>query len=193
MFGTKFRSKLADPDSAHALVYRLLTEQAFGQWKRYAIAFTLMGIGAGATALCAYLVGDVINAAYVDRNLPSIFWLALGTAAIFLVKSLAGYGHAVMLSRIGNRIIALNQRRMFDALIAQNLAFFSRAPFLGVHGAADHRRCGRQHGDQYAGHRDRPRSAVADRPCRGDGLPGPDHVADQRSSSRRRLLWCCAR
>jgi ATP-binding cassette, subfamily B, bacterial MsbA len=125
MFGNKFRSKLADPDSAHALVYRLLTEQAFGQWQRYAIAFTLMGVGAGATALCAYLIGDVINAAYVHRNLPAIFWLALLTAAIFLVKSLAGYGHAVMLSRIGNRIIALNQRRMFDAVIAQNLAFFS--------------------------------------------------------------------
>ena len=125
MFGQKFRSKLADPDSAQALVYRLLTEQAFGQWRRYAIAFTLMGIGAGATALCAYLVGNVINAAYVDRNMPGIFWLALLTAALFLIKSLAVYGHTVLLARIGNRIIALNQRRMFDALIAQNLAFFS--------------------------------------------------------------------
>jgi subfamily B ATP-binding cassette protein MsbA len=125
MFGNKFRSKLADPDSAHALVYRLLTEQALGLWRRYAIAFALMAVGAAATALCAYLVGNVINAAYVDRNLPGIFWLALLTAALFLVKSLAGYGHAVMLAQIGNRIIALNQRRMFDALIAQNLAFFS--------------------------------------------------------------------
>src|SRR5215510_7591041 len=120
MFGNKFRSKLADPDSAQALVYRLLTEQAFGQWKRYSIAFALMGIGAGATALCAYLVGNVINAAYVDRNMPGIFWLALLTAALFLVKSLAVYGHTVLLARIGNRIIALNQRRMFDAVIAQN-------------------------------------------------------------------------
>jgi ATP-binding cassette subfamily B protein len=125
MFGQKFRKKLADPNSAQALVHRLLTEQAFGQWKRYAIAFTLMAVGAGATALCAYLVGDVINAAYVDRNLPAIFWLALGTAVLFMIKSGASYGSAVMLSRIGNRIVALNQRRMFDAVIAQNLAFFS--------------------------------------------------------------------
>lgn len=125
MFGNKFRSKLADPDSAQSLVYRLLTEQAFGQWRRYAIAFTLMGLGAGATALCAYLVGNVINAAYVDRDMPGIFWLALLTAALFLIKSLAVYGHTVMMSQIGNRIIALNQRRMFDAVITQNLAFFS--------------------------------------------------------------------
>ncbi len=44
---------------------------------------------------------------------------------IFLVKAVATYGQQVMLARIGNRIIALNQRRMFDALIRQNLAFFA--------------------------------------------------------------------
>ena len=112
-------------ESAWTLIRRLLTEQAFGQWKRYAMAFALMGLGAGCTALCAYLIGDVINAAYVDRNLAGILSLALITAVVFLIKALATYGHAVMLSRIGNRIIALNQRRMFDALITQSVAFFA--------------------------------------------------------------------
>jgi hypothetical protein len=77
------------------------------------------------TALSAYLIGNVINAAYVDKNLPGIIVLALVTAVLFLVKALATYGHTVMLSRIGNRIIALNQRQMFNALINQNVAFFS--------------------------------------------------------------------
>jgi ATP-binding cassette subfamily B protein len=108
-----------------SLVRRLLFEQAFGQWKRYAVAFALMAVAAGATALSAYLIGNVINAAYVDKNLPGIIALALITAVLFLVKALATYGHTVMLSRIGNRIIALNQRQMFNALINQNIAFFS--------------------------------------------------------------------
>src|ERR1043166_10239915 len=121
----KIRSKFLKQDDAGALVHRLLTEQAFGQWKNYAIAFVLMGIAAGSTALGAYLIGDVINAAYVDKNLPAIISLAIVTAVIFLVKALAAYGHGVMLSRIGNRIIALTQRRMFDALSAQGGGFFS--------------------------------------------------------------------
>jgi subfamily B ATP-binding cassette protein MsbA len=125
MLPGKIRSKIAKQDDASALVRRLLTEQAFGQWKRYAMAFALMGLGAGCTALCAYLIGDVINAAYVDKNLAGIVSLAIVTAVIFLIKAIATYAHAVMLSRIGNRIIALNQRRMFDALITQNVAFFS--------------------------------------------------------------------
>ena len=51
-----------------------------------------MAIAAGATALGAYLIGNVINAAYVDKNLPGIIVLALVTAVIFLVKALSTYG-----------------------------------------------------------------------------------------------------
>ena len=125
MLGSKFKSMLADRDGAPALIHRLLTEQAFGQWRRYAVAFALMGVAAAATALGAYLIGNVINAAYVDKNLPGIIVLALVTALIFLIKALSTYGSSVMLARIGNRIVALNQRQMFNALINQNVAFFS--------------------------------------------------------------------
>src|SRR3954467_2150085 len=125
MSGSQLNSKWADPNSVRSLVRRLLLEQAFGQWKRYAVAFALMALAAGATALSAYLIGNVINAAYVDKNLPGIIVLALVTALIFLIKALSTYGSSVMLARIGNRIVALNQRQMFNALINQNIAFFS--------------------------------------------------------------------
>ena len=86
---------------------------------------TLMGVAAGATALGAYLIGDVINAAYVDKNLPGIVTLAIVTAVIFTIKGAATYGQATMLARIGNRIVAQNQRRMFTSLVSQNIDFFS--------------------------------------------------------------------
>jgi ATP-binding cassette subfamily B protein len=125
MFGSTKETLPENTDSAWMLVRRLLTEQAFGQWRRYAIAFVLMGVAAGATALGAYLIGDVINAAYVDKNLPGIVTLAIVTAAIFAIKGAATYGQAVMLSKIGNRIVADNQRRMFTSLVNQNIGFFA--------------------------------------------------------------------
>jgi ATP-binding cassette, subfamily B, bacterial MsbA len=121
----KFKSKTADPNSASALIHRLLTEQALGQWKRYVGAFALMAVAAAATSAGAYLIGNVINAAYVDKNLEAIVGLALVCAVIFLVKALATYGQAVMLSRIGNRIVAQNQRLMFNSLIRQSVAYFA--------------------------------------------------------------------
>ena len=72
-----FQKLFADPNGTPALVRRLLVEQAAGQWRRYALAFGLMVVAAGSTALGAYLIGDVINAAYVDKNLHGIFVLAL--------------------------------------------------------------------------------------------------------------------
>jgi subfamily B ATP-binding cassette protein MsbA len=125
MLNSYLQRLFADPSGTPALVRRLLAEQAWGQRRRYALAFGLMAIAAGATALCAYLVGHVINAAYVDKNLPGIFWLALGTAGIFMLKALATYGSSLTLARIGNRIIADNQRRMFARLLQHNVGFFA--------------------------------------------------------------------
>ena len=82
-----------------ALIRRLLAEQSLVHWRKYAVAFTLMAISAGCTALSAYLIGDVINQAYVNHNLAGIFILGGITAALFTVKGLATYGHSVLLDR----------------------------------------------------------------------------------------------
>src|SRR4051812_22153319 len=125
MLKSYFQRLFADPNSTASLVRRLLTEQAAGQWRRYALAFGLMGIAAASTALGAYLIGDVINQAYVHKNLPGIIILALVTAVIFMIKAMATYGQALTLARIGNRIVADNQRRMFAKLLQHNIGFFA--------------------------------------------------------------------
>ena len=125
MLKSYFQRLFADPNSTASLIRRLLMEQAAGQWRRYALAFGLMGIAAASTALGAYLIGDVINQAYVHKNLPGIIILALVTAVIFMIKAMATYGQALTLARIGNRIVADNQRRMFARLLQHNIGFFA--------------------------------------------------------------------
>src|SRR6478736_3948342 len=51
MLKSYWQSLFADPDGAPALVRRLLMQQAAGQWRRYALAFGLMGIAAASQAL----------------------------------------------------------------------------------------------------------------------------------------------
>jgi len=126
MLKAYFQSLFADPHGTPALIRRLLLEQAVGRWKRYAEAFGLLGIAAISTAAGAYLIGDVINAAYVDKNLKGIVILALVAAVIFMIKAMATYLGALTLARIGNSIVAENQRRMFGALMQQNVGFFAQ-------------------------------------------------------------------
>jgi ATP-binding cassette, subfamily B, bacterial MsbA len=114
-----------DPHSGYALIRRLLTEYGRAQWKRYAFALVLAGIGALATALVAYLIRDVVNEAYIQRNFPGVVQVAMLTFALFVVRGLSSYGHAVVLMRIGNSIVADNQRRLFSRLLQQNIGFFA--------------------------------------------------------------------
>jgi ATP-binding cassette subfamily B protein len=111
--------------SALPLIRRLLTEQGLVHWRKYAIAFTLMAVAAGCTAFSAYLIGDVINQAYVNRSLTGIIVIGAITVVLFSMKGLATYGHSVMLSRIGNRIVADNQRAVFSKLLNEGLGFFA--------------------------------------------------------------------
>jgi ATP-binding cassette, subfamily B, bacterial MsbA len=115
----------ADPYGAPMLVRRLLAEYGLAQWRRYAAAFLLMTVSAGCTALSAYLMGQVVNVAYVNRNFPGILALGLITVILFAVKGLGTYGHSMILARIANRIVAANQQRMFDKLLNESLAYFA--------------------------------------------------------------------
>jgi ATP-binding cassette, subfamily B, bacterial MsbA len=111
--------------STYVLVRRLLLDEALRYWPRYAAAFALMGIAAAATALTAYLLGTMTNEAYVNHNFHGIVVIGVIAIFIFALKGFAAYGSAVMLSWIGNSIIANNQRRLFDRLLQQNIGFFA--------------------------------------------------------------------
>src|ERR1700754_755090 len=114
-----------DPYGAAILIRRLIMEQGAAYWRRYLLAFGLMGISAATTAGSAYLLGEVINQAYVDKNVRGIAILSGVTIVIFMLKGAATYGHSVILSQISNAILANNQRQLFAKLMSESIAFFS--------------------------------------------------------------------
>src|ERR1700712_1070200 len=114
-----------DPSGAAILIRRLVTEQGAAYWRRYLLAFALMAVSAAATALSAYILGQVINKAYVDKDVRGIALLSGVTVLIFILKGAATYGHQVILSQISNAILANNQRRLFAKLMNESVAFFS--------------------------------------------------------------------
>jgi ABC-type multidrug transport system fused ATPase/permease subunit len=114
-----------DPYGAAILIRRLVMEQGAAYWRRYLLAFALMAVSAATTAGSAYLLGEVINQAYVDKNVRGIAILSGITVVIFMLKGAATYGHSVILSQISNAILANNQRRLFAKLMSESVAFFS--------------------------------------------------------------------
>jgi ATP-binding cassette, subfamily B, bacterial MsbA len=123
---TEFPKRITDdPYGAAILIRRLIMEQGAAYWRRYLLAFLLMGVSAGATACSAYILGQVINKAYVEKNVGGIAILSGITVLLFLVKGASTYGHTVILSKISNAILANNQRALFAKLMSESVGFFS--------------------------------------------------------------------
>jgi ATP-binding cassette subfamily B protein len=114
-----------DPYGAAILIRRLVMEQGAAYWRRYLQAFLLMGVAAGATSLSAYILGEAINKAYVDKNIPGIALFSGIIFGLFLIRGIALYAQTVTLSKISNAILANNQRRLFGKLMSESVGFFS--------------------------------------------------------------------
>jgi len=123
----QFPKKITDdPYGAAILIRRLVTEQGITYWRRYLMAFGLMAIAAGSTAGATYVLGQVINQAYVDKNIPGIAMFAGITVVLLFIKGVATYGHMVILNKISNAILASNQRQLFAKLMSESIGFFSQ-------------------------------------------------------------------
>jgi ATP-binding cassette subfamily B protein len=115
------------PDESLGLLRRLVGEQARLHWRGYAFAFLFMGLIALTTALAAYLMKDVINEVFVDRDREMVGWLAGTVIAIYIVKGAATYGQQVTLARIANAIVASIQTRLYHHILAMRVGYFAEA------------------------------------------------------------------
>jgi len=116
-----------DMQTLHLLM-RLVRDKAPVYAPQYAIGFILMALVAGSTAASAWMMRDVINRIFVERDHYAIVWIPVAIVAIFVVKGLASYFQEITLARVGNRIVAETQRQLFDHLLKMNVAFYQRFP-----------------------------------------------------------------
>jgi ATP-binding cassette, subfamily B, bacterial MsbA len=111
-----------------ALVWRLSRDFMRPHAVRIAVAFLLMGAAAGSTALRAWLMQPVLDRVFVGRDPSWLLLIAGGALAIALVKGVADYGEAVLMNRVGQRVIADVQITLFSRLMRADLAYFHANP-----------------------------------------------------------------
>ncbi|HET7410344.1 MAG TPA: ABC transporter ATP-binding protein [Paracoccaceae bacterium] len=108
-----------------ALLYRLISESAWQYRWRYAAAIVLMIIVAGAAAGVALTIEVVTEQVFVERRPEFVVLIAVWIALIFIVRGLAMFGQVALLARVGNRIVAGLQERLYDHVLAQGIGFVS--------------------------------------------------------------------
>lgn len=111
-----------------ALLARIVRENGRAYAPRYVVAFVFMFVFAGATALSAWMMRDVINKIFVDHDPAALAWIPAAVLGIFGVKGVASYLQEVALARIGNRFVGETQKRMFDHMLRMDLGFYQARP-----------------------------------------------------------------
>ena len=111
-----------------ALVWRLARDFMRPHVRRILFAFLLMGLAAASTAGRAWLMEPVLDRIFVAREGSLLLLIAGGALALALVKGLADYGEAVLMTRVGQRVIADVQMALFARLMRADLAYFHAHP-----------------------------------------------------------------
>ena len=105
---------------------RLLLDGARQHWKGYAMAIGLLLVVSWSTAMMAYIMKDVINELVENEDAVLVAWIAAAVTGLFLVRGFATYLNAVILMRIGNKIVARLQERLFNHLLQQDTEFYDQ-------------------------------------------------------------------
>ncbi|RZM23583.1 MAG: ABC transporter ATP-binding protein, partial [Sphingomonas sp.] len=106
------------------LLKRVIAENGRDYLGQYAIAVGCLVVVSGATAFLAWIMRDVIDQIFVEQNRALLFALPIAIFLTFLVRGVATYFQGVILSRIGNNIVARYQRRLFRHLTELSVDFF---------------------------------------------------------------------
>src|SRR5215831_1385155 len=111
-----------------ALVWRLARDFMRPHGKRVGLAFLLMGLAAASTAGRAWLMQPVLDRIFVAREGSLLLLIAGAALVLALAKGLADYGAAVLMTRVGQRVIADVQIALFARLMRADLAYFHANP-----------------------------------------------------------------
>lgn len=114
-----------EKDESLRVIYRLFISDGLKHWKGYALAFSFMGLMAATTGGMAYLMKDAINSIFVHPTTAGIWAVAIIMMVLSSVKGFSAYAQTVTMARVGNRIVADNQKRIFDRLLGKDVRYYS--------------------------------------------------------------------
>ena len=110
------------------LVRRLASEFLRPHLPRMALAFLAMALMAGATAANAWLMEPMLDRVFVMRDERLLLIIPVAVIILAFVKGIANYAQAVLMTTVGQRVVADIQLALFGRLMRADLAFFHAHP-----------------------------------------------------------------
>ena len=95
---------------------------------RMVLAFACMGVMAGATAANACLMEPMLDRVFVAHDSMLLVVIPLVVIVLALAKGLANYWQSVLMTTVGQRVVADIQLALFARLMRADIAYFHANP-----------------------------------------------------------------
>jgi subfamily B ATP-binding cassette protein MsbA len=110
------------------LVRRLVRDFLRPYVGRILMALLCMGLMAGATAGNAWLMQPMLDRVFVAHEESLLLIIPLAVLVLAVVKGLSNYWQAVLMTTVGQRVVADIQQALFGRLMHADLAYFQANP-----------------------------------------------------------------
>jgi subfamily B ATP-binding cassette protein MsbA len=110
------------------LVARLVRDFLRPYGGRMALALLCMGLMAAATASNAWLMEPTLDRVFVGHDERLLVVISVAVIALAVVKGFAGYWQSVLMTTVGQRVVADIQLALFARLMRADLAYFHANP-----------------------------------------------------------------
>ena len=87
----------------------------------------MLVVGAMTSAL-AFLVKPALDEIFLKKNDEMLIWIPIAVIVIYLIKGVCSYTQTVLMSFIGQRIVADLRNNLYKQIQMQSLSFFTKNP-----------------------------------------------------------------
>ncbi len=109
-------------------IYKRLVRLARPHVAKFLLAMLCMLVVGGLTSALAFLVKPALDDIFMKRNMMMLKWIPISVIAIYMLKGICNYVQIVLMSFIGQRVVADVRNQLYRAIQGQSMSFFTKHP-----------------------------------------------------------------
>jgi len=95
---------------------------------KFVLAMLSMLVVGATTSALAFLVKPALDEIFLKKNADMLIWIPIAVIVIYMIKGICNYTQTILMSFIGQRIVADLRNNLYRQMQLQSLSFFTMNP-----------------------------------------------------------------
>ncbi|MGZ3597527.1 MAG: lipid A export permease/ATP-binding protein MsbA [Syntrophales bacterium] len=109
-------------------IFKRLLQLAKPHRSKFILAMLCMLVVGATTSALAFLVKPALDEIFLKKNSDMLMWIPIAVIAIYLIKGVCNYTQTILMSFIGQRVVADLRNKLYRRMQMQSLSFFTKNP-----------------------------------------------------------------